>query len=625
LKPTRPENREAAKESSSTNGRITRLWPYLKPARWTFLGGILAGALYGASTGAGIPSVIYKVIPVFFKGEDEASPWIIAIGRFLFGEDYRENLLITACVILPFIFLLRGIGAFASRYLINKAGFIVLENIRNAVFSRLQDLPLAFFNRNKSGDLTSRIMVDTEALRAVVINVAGEIVKQPITLISSVSFLVYLSVTNQSALFMLVAILSVPLCVIPIRIAARKLQVYVASQLTRIGDLNSVVVENLQSPMEIRAYNLEAAQKRRFAERIRDILRISLKIVKYQSMISPAVEIISAIGFSIALYFGVRQGLTYETFTALALALYFAYEPIKKLGSIHASVKQGEASLDRLDMVLDATSTVPESATPRSLPEFPTTICFDNVSFDYGPRTSMDTTGAATQKPALNGVSVTIHPGETVALVGASGAGKSTFAALIPRFYDPTVGRILLGNIDLRDLSTTELRSRIALVPQQPSLFNETLAENIRVGRPGASDDDVVAAARRANIHDFILSLPDGYATRVGERGSSLSGGQRQRVAIARAFLKNAPILILDEATSALDAESESLVRAALKDLMRGRTTLLIAHRFSSIRDASRILVFEEGVIVADGPASEILAHNPIVQRMASLQSVQAD
>lgn len=599
---------------------MRRLWPFLRPARWTFLGGILAGAVYGASTGAGIPAVIYKVIPVFFVGEDQAPDWVVAMGRFLFGDNYGDSLLIAACIALPLIFVLRGAGAFASKYLINKAGFIVLENIRNAVFSRLQDLPLAFYQRHKAGDLTSRLMVDTEQLKGVVVNVAGEVVKQPVTLFSAIGFLVYLSLTNRSALFMLVAILSVPICIFPIRIAAKKLQRYAGAQLARMGDLNAVVTEALQSPMEIKAYTQERAQSKRFAERVREILRLSLKIVKYQSVVSPSIEVVSAIGFSIALFFGVRQGLTYETFTALALALYFAYEPIKKISTIHAQSKIGGAALTRLEQILDSTDTVPEPTLPRTLPAGPATLAFEGVSFAYDGRPTAGETEGIAERPALREVTLSVAPGETVALVGASGAGKSTFAALLPRFYDPTAGRVTLGGIDLRDMAKADVRGRIALVPQQPALFNDTLAENIRIGRPTATDAEVESAARRAFIHDFIVSLPDGYATQVGERGSSLSGGQRQRVAIARAFLKDAPILILDEATSALDAESEAAIQTALRELMKGRTVLIIAHRFSSIRDASRILVFDDGRIVATGGHAELYSANPLYRSLYDRQ-----
>ncbi len=604
----------------SLTARVRRLWPYLRPARWSFVGGILAGAVYGASTGAGIPAVIYKVIPVFFVGEDQAPDWVVAMGRFLFGDNYADHLLVAACVALPLIFVLRGLGAFASKYLINKAGFVVLENIRNAVFVRLQDLPLAFYQRHKAGDLTSRLMVDTEQLKGVVVNVAGEVIKQPVTLFSAVGFLVYLSLTNRSALFMLVAILSVPICIFPIRMAAKKLRRYAAAQLARVGDLNAVVTEALQSPMEIKAYTQEQAQSKRFAERVREILRLSLKMVKYQSVVSPSIEVVSAIGFSVALFFGVRQGLTYETFTALALALYFAYEPIKKISTLHAQTKIGGAALARLEQILDSEDTVPEPTSARTLPAGPATIEFEGVSFCYEGRTSNREGDGVGERPALREITLSLTPGETVALVGASGAGKSTFVALLPRFYDPIAGRVTLGGIDLRELSKADLRGRIALVPQQPALFNETLAENIRIGRPTATDAEVEEAARRAFIHEFIVSLPDGYATRVGERGSSLSGGQRQRVAIARAFLKDAPLLILDEATSALDAENEAAIQAALRELMKGRTVLIIAHRFSSIRDASRILVFDDGRIVATGAHVELYEANPLYRSLYDRQ-----
>jgi subfamily B ATP-binding cassette protein MsbA len=225
----------------------------------------------------------------------------------------------------------------------------------------------------------------------------------------------------------------------------------------------------------------------------------------------------------------------------------------------------------------------------------------------------------------LRDVTLRAKPGETIALVGASGAGKSTFITLLPRFYDPSGGRITLGGIDLRDVDKAELRDRIAVVPQQPLLFNASLAENIRLGRTGATDEEVMQAARRAHVHDFIASLPHGYATMVGERGSSLSGGQRQRIAIARAFLKDAPILVLDEATSALDSESEAMVQAALKELVQGRTTFMIAHRFSSIRDATRILVFEQGRLTGDGPPRDILQNHPIASKMAELQRSESN
>jgi subfamily B ATP-binding cassette protein MsbA len=589
----------------------------MRKARWHFVGGLLAGGVYAVSSGVGLPVMFKTLLPIFFGEEEEAPKIVVETARNFFGPDYAAKLLLVACIGLPLIFAIRGLADFTNRYLINKAGFLVLESIRMQIYGRMLSLPMAFYQRNQAGDLVARLMGDTDKLKNVVVGVSSEIIKQPLTLASAVGYLVYLSFTERSALFALIAILSVPLCVVPIRVAAKKLIKNARLIMARGGALSAVATETFQAPLEIQAYNMQGERHARFAEQVRILFRLSLKTVKYQAMVPPIIEVISVSGFVAALYFGTRAGMSFSTFSSLALALYMAYEPVKKLSGIHSTLKVGEASLERLEHVLDAPDTVPDPASPKNLPADAQEIVFEQVSFSYPPRGDADAEAAG---PALSQLNLRVKPGETVALVGRTGAGKSTFISLLPRFYDPTAGRITLGGIDLRDVAKNDLRNRIAIVPQMPVLFNFSLAENIRLGRPGASDEDVQRAARRAHIHDFILSLPDGYNTLVGERGSSLSGGQRQRVAIARAFLKDAPILILDEATSALDSESEANIRQALGELVQGRTTFMIAHRFSSIRDASRILVFEQGHLTGDGPPREILQNHPIASKMAELQ-----
>ncbi len=594
----------------------------MRKARWHFIGGLLAGAVYAVSSGVGLPLMFKTLLPIFFGKEDEAPKVVVEVARRLFGEGYVDKLMLVACIGLPLIFAIRGVAAFANRYWINQAGFIVLESLRLQVYERMLSLPMAFYQRNQAGDLVSRLMGDTEKLKNVVVNVSSEIIKQPLTLASALGYLVYLSVTERSALFALIAILSVPLCVIPIRLAAKKLVRRSRQLAAQVGQLSSLATETLQSPLEIQAYNMQTSRLGSFAGQIKDLFKTSLKTVKYQAMVPPIIEVISVCGFIAALYFGTRAGMSFATFSSLALALYLSYEPVKKLSGIHSIVKVGEASLERLEYVLDTPDAVPDPTTPVALPADAQEIVFDRVTFSYPPRDDADNTSAG---PALAALSLRVTAGETVALVGRTGAGKSTFISLLPRFYDPSAGRITLGGVDLRDAAKSQLRERIAVVPQMPVLFNTTLAENIRLGRPGASDAEIERAARRAHIHDFIVSLPQGYATVVGERGSTLSGGQRQRVAIARAFLKDAPILILDEATSALDSESEAMVQAALKELVQGRTTFMIAHRFSSIRDATRILVFEHGRLTGDGPPREILQNHPIASKMADLQRSESN
>ena len=315
----------------------------------------------------------------------------------------------------------------------------------------------------------------------------------------------------------------------------------------------------------------------------------------------------------IAIYFGSQQGLTLDKFLPLLVALYTAYAPIKKLGNLSSMIKEGEAALDRLEFVLLSKEEILDPEDAKDLGNVKGDITFRNCEFSYG------------NDVILSDINVTVKAGETVALVGESGAGKSTFVSLIPRFFEVQKGDVMLDGISVEEVKKHDLRHNIALVSQQPLLFRGTVAENILIGNPQADRDAVITAAKNASAHEFILSLPDGYETELGERGEGLSGGQRQRVAIARAFLKDAPILILDEATSALDTDSEAQIQESLRELSKGRTTFMIAHRFSSIRDAKRILVFAKtpdgGKIVADGSHDEIYETCGIYRSLYDKQS----
>jgi subfamily B ATP-binding cassette protein MsbA len=605
----------APAKSATGYRRFTRHLGYLRAAKLPFIGGLLAGIVYAATTGAGVPLMLKYLAPILFRDMEHASPKVIALAKSWFGEDYHAQLLLTACLCMPLLFLVRAIALFFNRFLINRAGFLVLESLRKDVFFRLQSLPLSFYHQHKSGDLVNRLMNDTEQLKTAVVNISAEILKQPFTLLFGIGSIVFMAITERSAFVALLALLTIPLCVMPIRTVARHL----SKRSREVGELNgelaALVTESLQSPIEVQAYNLQEHQQSKFAARVRQIFRLSMKAVKYQSLSAPVIEFVSACGLVVALYFGTRSGMTYGTFTALGMALFFCYEPIKKLSGLSDNLKSRVGSLERLEALLDEPDTVPNPSEPKPLPAFPAELHFDQVGFRYA-------TAAPDAAPALTEVAVRIRPGEVVALVGASGAGKTTFAMLIPRFFDATSGAVRLGGVDLRDLDKAALRERIALVPQMPVLFNATIAENIRFGRLNATDDEVREAARKAYVADFIASLPNGYETIVGERGTSLSGGQRQRIAIARAFLKDAPILLLDEATSALDSESEAMVQQALRELIRGRTTLMIAHRFSSISLATRVLVFEEGRITGDGAPDVLAQTHPAYQRMAQLQKL---
>ncbi len=575
---------------------------------------MLAGLAYAIASGAGLPLMTKVVFPLLFQtgGEKSAGSWWIGWlqGNLGLREISPDRLLLVTCLWIPIIFLIRASAAYANSVFIQYSGLRVVESLRTDLFEKLQSLPLSFFKKNRSGDLLARLMNDTELLRQVVVQNSSDLIKQPATLISSLGFLGYLAVQDRSFFIALIALITVPVCVAVIRSAGKRLAARARSLQARGGDLTAAVSESLQSPLEIRAYNLQGRQIGTFRLRVREMLRLTMKVAKYRQAISPSIEVVAATGFAAALFFGVRHGMSLEGFITLGTALYMSYEPIKKLGMVHSQLKQGAAAAERVEFILDELDGLPDPALPARFTPPRDAIRFENLFFAYE------------EESVLSGLQLSIPIGQVVALVGPSGAGKSTFAHLIPRFYDPQSGAITFDGTDIRHYTKKDLRNSIAVVPQMPSLFQGTIAENIRIGRENATDNEVFEAARKAHAHDFITSLPggNGYETQVGERGDLLSGGQRQRIAIARAFLKDAPILILDEATSALDSESEAMVQQALAALVKGRTTFIIAHRFSTITIADRVLVFQKGSIVGDGNHESLRETDPIYQAMIGTQ-----
>ena len=593
---------------------MKQYFPYyrhLRAVKWPFLIGVACGLVYAVASGVGLPLMTKIVFPVLFHAEKHAKngyeQWIYDT----LGAISRDRLLFITCLWIPFIFMIRAIAGYANSYLIQYSGLRILEAIRTELFVKLQGLPLSFFKKNRSGDLLARMMQDTEILRQVLAQASSDLIKQPATLLSALAFLGYLAVKDRSVFVALIALVSVPLCVTVIRTTGKRLALKARILQKRGGDLTATLTENLQSPLEIRAYNLENRQISQFRGRIRELLKLSLKVVKYRQAISPSIEVVAATGFAAALFFGVRDGMSLEGFMTLGMALYMSYEPIKKLGAIHSLFRQGESAIERMEFILNEPDSLLDPASPKPFSAPKRAIRFENLTFAYD------------DEPVLREVNLEIPIGKVIALVGPSGAGKTTFASLIPRFYDPQSGGITLDGTDLREFAKKDLRSHIAVVPQMPSLFSGTIAENILIGRLDATEAQVIEAARKAHADEFIRTMPEGYQTQVGERGDQLSGGQRQRIAIARAFLRDAPILILDEATSALDSESEAMVQQALAELVKGRTTFIIAHRFSTITIADRILVFQNGRIAADGTHEELRATNAIYQSMIGGQALQ--
>ncbi|MBC8128204.1 MAG: ABC transporter ATP-binding protein [Gloeobacteraceae cyanobacterium ES-bin-144] len=583
---------------------------HLRAVKWPFAIGVLSGIFYAVASGAGLPLMIKVVFPVLFDSQAEVhKPYEIWMLNLLGGVS-RERLLFFTCLWIPFIFIIRAIAGYTNSYLIQYSGMKVLESIRTDLFVKLQGLPLSFFKKNRSGDLLARLMGDTDVLRQVIAQASSDLIKQPATLLSALGALAYLAYQERSIFIALIALVTIPACVMVIRTAGKQLTRRARKMQALGGTLTSTLTESLQSPLEIRAYNLENRQIANFTKRIAEMLKLAMKVVKYRQAITPCIEVVAATGFAAALYFGVSKGMSLNGFLALGMALYMAFEPIKKLGNVHSLFRQGEAALERIEYISKEPDGLSDPVSPIPFRAPQHSIRFENLTFAYG------------EEPVLRDVNVEISIGKVVALVGPSGAGKTTFANLIPRFYDPMLGAIKLDGTNIRQFTKKDLRSHIAIVPQTPTLFIGTIAENIRIGKLDASDEEIYAAARKAFADDFIKQQPDGYQTQVGERGDQLSGGQRQRIAIARAFLRDAPILILDEATSALDSESEAMVQQALAALVKGRTTFIIAHRFSTITIADRILVFEAGRIVADGNHEQLRERNSIYQSMLNSQSL---
>ncbi len=576
---------------------MKRFQPYLKyfkPVKWHFAGSVLAGLVYAAATGAGLPLAAKVVFPLIFEDDqggaaDDSKPnFVVDWLQDWFSSLPADWLLVAACAWLPLMFFFRALGGFINTYLISYCGFRFLEQIRDEVFCKLQSLPLAFFQKHQGGDLLARLVGDAEIVRGTVGKVAVDLIKQPATLIAALFVLIMEAVTTEGTALVLLAILSIPICIFPLRAIAKKLGKKAKSLQASAGDLSGQISESIQAPMEIRAYNLQESIVQKFRNRVKGIIRYSMKVVKYKQMISPVVEFVSVVGLTIAIYLGAQQGMKLSGFMTIAMALYLCYEPVKKLGAIQGHLKQAEVSLDRLEEISLAVDSLEDPKSPVRPKEFSSEVVFEDVVFGYGG------------EEILKGISLTIQPGECVALIGPSGGGKSSLFNLIPRFYDANSGKVLVSGIDVRKWAKDELRDQIAVVSQTAILFQGTIRENILLGRPEASQQDVEEAARKANAHEFILKQDKGYETTVSEMGRSLSGGQRQRIAIARAFLKDAPILLLDEATSALDNESEAVIQEELSDLVKGRTTLLIAHRLSTTKIASRVIELDQGKVVSE-------------------------
>jgi len=568
--------------------RFFPYFKYLKAVRWPLIGGIICGILFGAANALGLPLMIKKVFPVIFANDGPPLSTVKIVGAALW---------------LPSVFLIRGLAGYFNSYLIQYAGVNILEALRLDYFRKLQALPLAFFHRNSTGDLIARGLGDTNQLQSALTSSANELIKQPATLLSAFLALAYMAYTEKGIVLVLMTLGVIPLCIFPIRYVGKKMLQKAQTLQSQAGSITDRFTENLSAVKEVRAFSLEQMEIDRFARLSSFMVKAQMKVAKYAQSLTPTIEIISSIGISITFIYAYQVKLPLESFLALLALLFACYDPVKKLGALNNELTRGRAALERLEEVLNEDVAIKDPADPVQVGRLQGDIAFNNVSFAY-----------KSGENVLTEVSVTIPRGTVCALVGPSGAGKTTFANLVPRFFEVNLegGAVTIDGVDLRAMRVADLRRNIAVVSQDTVLFNETIYNNLLLGRPEATRPEVEQAAKDAFAHEFVLAQPNGYDTIVGERGSKLSGGQKQRIALARAFLRNAPVLILDEATSALDTESEAFIQTALKKLVRGKTVLIIAHRFSTIRDANLILVFNEGRIVGSGPHTELYSASPL-------------
>ena len=587
-----------------------KLWPYLRPHSallfWAAVCMVASSLLKGVSLGLLVPLVDF----VLLNRQAALPAWIpgwIAFALTGFQRLSPVSRLNALAVVLFLLFAVKNIVLYFQTYLMNDVSLLFLRDIRNGLYHHYQRLSQDFFSGERTGELVSRITYDASVIQNTITEGLTDLVYQTAQVIVFTFILFAIDWKLAVAALMLLPALGYP--IVRIGKALRKLGK--AGQ-ERMADLNSRLIETLQGIRIIKAFTAEQAEMDRFAAVNQAYYKANIRTVKRREALAGITEMISMGGGLVVLQMGGRavlQGaISPGTVVFFLAALLSLYEPIKRLSRLHSLNQQAIIAAKRVVEILRTEPSVPEAPGAATLPRFSSEVRFEGVRFRYDERW------------VLQGVDLAVKAGEVVAVVGSSGAGKTTLVNLLLRLYDPASGRITLDGIDIRSVTLHSLRRQIGLVTQDPFLFHDSVRTNIAFGRPGASLEEVVAAAQAANADGFIRRLPAGYDSLVGDLGAKLSGGERQRIAIARALLKDPPILVLDEATSQLDSESEHLVQEALERLMRGRTVFVIAHRFSTIRQASRIVLLDQGKVAEAGRHEQLMRDSALYRRLYELQ-----